>query len=141
MPNKGTGTDSPIDSKTNINVTRRAFGMLICARLFVLKHLLKKLPPGTDARTARRRWVLVQAMPPSLRHPNGIFTIVLQSLRRGDSRDMGDLAESMLDEMTKIMGESIFPSNQQLHAVIDEAQVAGEYMSESFRSLTTGTDR
>lgn len=133
-------TDGTIDPNKNTNVARRAFEMLICARLFVLKHLLVKLPPGTDAETARRRWVLVQAMPPFVRHPSDIFTTVLESLRCADSRDMSDLAKSMLDEMTKIMGESIFPSNQQLSVVIDDAQIAAEYMNESFRSQTTGTD-
>ena len=122
------------------NVARRAFEMLICARLFVLKHLLEKLPPGTDAKTARRRWVLIQAMPPSIRYPSDIFSIVLESLRCANSRDMADLIKSMLADMTKIIGESIFPLNQQFFAVIDEAQVAAEYMNESFRSLTTGID-
>jgi len=52
---------STTDPDKNVNVAGRAFEMLICARLFVLKHLLEiqKLPPGTDGRTARRRWVLV----------------------------------------------------------------------------------
>jgi hypothetical protein len=77
-------------------------------------------------------------MPPSLR--DDIFSIVLKSLRRADSRDMGDIIDAMLTDMTKIMGESIFPLSQRLFTVIDEAQVAAEYMNESFRSLTTGID-
>ena len=127
-----------VDPDKNTNVARRAFEMLICARLFVLKRLLEKLAPGTDGETARRRWVLVQAMPPSLR--DDIFSIVLKSLRRADSRDMGDLIDSMLADMTEIIGESILPLTQRFFAVIDEAQVAAEYMNESFRSLTTGID-
>jgi hypothetical protein len=46
----------------------------------------------------------------------------------------------MIADMTKIIGESIFPLTQRFFAVIDEAQVAAEYMNESFRSLTTGID-
>jgi hypothetical protein len=102
-------TDGASDPEKNINVARRAFEMLICARLFVLKHLLEKLPPGTDAKTARRRWVLVQAMPPFVRYPTDIFATVLQSLRCADSRDMADLIKSMLADMTKISRRIDFP--------------------------------
>ena len=125
----------------NINVAGRAFEMLICARLFILRHLLEKLPPGTDAITARRRWVFVQAMPPCDQHPIDIFAAVLRSLRAADSGDMADLSRFMVNDLTKIAGESIFPSNQQFSVVIDEAQSAAEYMTEYFRSTTTGTDR
>jgi len=136
---KSTEETDVVYADKNANVARRAFEMLICARLFVLKRLLQMLPPGTDGKTARRRWVLVQAIPPFVRYPSDIFSIVLKSLRSADSRDMGDLIESMLADMTKI-GESIFPLSQRFFAVIDEAQVAAEYMNESFRSLTTGID-
>jgi len=134
-------TDGVIDPDRNVNVARRTFEMLICARLFILKQLLEKLPPGTDAKTARRRWVLVQATPPSFRYPTDIFATVLASLRAADSMDMNDLCKSMLADMTKIMGEATFPSNLQFYAVIDDVQVAAEYMKDSFRPLTTGTNR
>ena len=134
-------TGGTSDPEKNINVAGQAFEMLICARLFILMHLLEKLPPGTDAITARRRWVFVQAMPPCDRCPIDIFAAVLQSLRAADSRDMADLSRSMVNDLTKIAGESIFPSNQQFCVVIDEAQVAAEYMNEYFRSMTTGIDR
>ena len=68
-------------------------------------------------------------------HPGDIFSIVLESLRCADSRDMSDLIISMLADM-----QSIFSLNEQFFAVIDEAQVASEYMNESFRSLTIGID-
>ena len=41
-------------TKHNVDVAHRAFAMLICAHVFVLKCLLEKLPSDTDAETTRR---------------------------------------------------------------------------------------
>ena len=68
-------------------------------------------------------------MPPSRRNSGDIFATVLESLRAADSGDMRDLSKSMLDNMTKIIGESISSSNQYFFAVIDEVQVAAEYIN------------
>jgi len=95
-------TDDVVDSDKNTNVARRTFEMLICARLFALKRLLEKLPPGTDEKTARRRWVLVQAMPP-VDVATDIFVAVLKSLRAADKTDLLDFTESMLKSMKEIL--------------------------------------
>jgi hypothetical protein len=79
-------------------------------------------------------------MPPSLRYRDDIFTVVLKSLRSADTEVMLNLAESILREITQIVGKENFP-NGPLFAVVDEAQVAAEYLTESFRSFTTGLDK
>jgi hypothetical protein len=113
--------------------------MLICARVFVLKCLLEKIPPGTSAETARRRWVLVQVIPP-FDGIEDIFVVVLGSLRAADKTDLMDFTKTMLRGMTT-RSEQIFFPNQGLFAVIDEAQVAAEYLDGAFRSTTTETEK
>ena len=116
----------------NRDAAHRAFAMLICARVFVLKCLLVKLPPDTDMETARRRWVLVQAMPP-IDIATDIFAAVLKSLRAAVKTDLLDFTESMLKNMG-ILEPNVLP-----FVVVDEAQVAAEYLNESFRA-TAGID-
>jgi hypothetical protein len=111
----------------NRDAAYRSFAMLICARIFVLKCLLEKLPPDTDMETARRRWVLVQAMPP-IDVATDIFVAVLISLRAAVKIDLLDFTESMLK---KIIKHQVLP-----FVVVDEAQVAAEYPNESFRNTT-----
>ena len=123
----------------NVDVANRAFAMLLCARVFVLRHLLKNLPIGVDAMVARQRWVLVQVLPPYIPFCGDIFSHVVKSLRPAQTAPMLDLARSMLRELTDIVGDEIFPS-ERLFSVVDEAQVAAEYLKDSFRSFTTGRD-
>jgi len=111
----------------NRDAVHRSFAMLICARIFVLKCLLEKLPPNTDMETARRRWVLVQAMPP-IDMATDIFVAVLKSLRAAVKTDLLDFTESMLKN---ILTHSVLP-----FVVVDEAQVAAEYLNESFCNTT-----
>jgi hypothetical protein len=124
-------TEGTTDPNQNVYVAHRAFAMLICARVFVLKCLLENLPPGTNAVTARRRWVLAQVMPPFYQ-THDIFVHVLQSLRGAEMGDMINLTDFMLREMTK---QNIFPP-ERLFVVVDEAQVAVEHLNGSFRSTT-----
>jgi hypothetical protein len=135
---KSSGMSRP-DVTKNVKVATRAFAMLICARVFVLKHLLENLPPGTDAMVARRRWVLVQVLPPSLHFDDDDMFSLVRSLRPADTNVMLDLARTMLEGLSGIAGVEIFGSDR-LFAVVDEAQVAAEYLEESFRSFTTGID-
>jgi hypothetical protein len=111
--------------------------MLICARVFVLKSLLEKLPSGTDAETARRRWVLAQVLPPFHRSKD-IFAIVLGSLRAAYKADLIHFT-AMLDSLINRFGSIFFPGR--LFAVVDEAQVAAEYLNESFCSITSGSEK
>ena len=122
------------DIAKNVDVADRAFAMLICARVFVLKCLLKNLPINSDATVARRRWVLAQVLPPSLKYDkDDLFTVVVKSLRSAGAMDMLNLARTTLRD--------IFGDEQpDLFAVVDEAQVAAEYLKDSFRSISTGTD-
>ncbi len=63
--------------------------MLICARVFVLKHLLERLPVDTDDMVARRRWILAQVMPPFPPYREGdMFATVITSLRGAEEMDM-----------------------------------------------------
>jgi hypothetical protein len=55
--------------------------MLLCARVFVFKQLLNRIPLQTDVKTARRRWVLLQSWPRRYGLGNDIFVEVLMSLR------------------------------------------------------------
>ena len=139
MSNWDQSTGGAANSNHNVDVAHRAFAMLICARVFVLKCLLEKLPSGTDAVTARRRWVLVQVMPPS-NGTDDIFVNVLQILRAADKGDMIECTKSMLTGMTKMVGPNIFPK-WRLFVVVDEVQFAAEYLNGSFRSAVTGTDK
>jgi hypothetical protein len=125
------------DSTKNVEVANRAFQMLICARIFILKKLFKNLPRDTDPMVARRRWVLVQVLPPSFRRGD-IFDAVIRSLRNADTEVMHSLVDDMLSEMENLVGKAIF-SNKPLFAVVDEAQVAAQYLPNSFRS-SSGTD-
>ena len=125
------------DSTKNVEVANRAFQMLICARIFVLKKLLKNLPQDTDPMVARRRWVLVQVLPPTSLGDE-IFDVVVRSLRATDTEIMRSLVGSMLSEMNSLVGNAIF-SKKPLFAVVDEAQVGAQYLEKSFRS-SAGTD-
>ena len=138
MWDKGAGT-SETDITKNVDVTNRAFAMLICARVFVLWHLLKKLPSDADVMVARQRWLLVQVLPPSLPFVGDIFAAVVNSLRSASYDVMLHLACSMLQEITGIVGDENFPQKL-LFAVVDETQVAAVYLKDSFRSFTTGID-
>jgi len=133
-----TGTSEP-DINKNVDVANRAFAMLICARVCVLRHLLKELPKDADAMEARRRWVLVQALPPCPPFEDDIFTALVKSLRSAPYDAMFNLARSMLRDMAQTVRDDIFPL-QLLFAVIDEAQEAAVYLKDSFRSFTTGID-
>jgi hypothetical protein len=77
---------------------------------------------------------------PSLLYFGDIFTIVLNSLHSVYTEDMLNLSKSMLSEMMWMVGKDIFP-DVQLFAVIDKAQMAAQYMMESFCSTTTGLDK
>ncbi|KAM6498411.1 hypothetical protein JOM56_006359 [Amanita muscaria] len=125
----------------NAKVAERAFAMLICARVFVLKCLLTNLPAGTDAVVARKRWVLAQVLPPALPFSKyDIFAAIVNRLRSADTVDMLNLASTMLLETAEKVGDQIFSKTTPLFAVVDEAQVAAVYLDDYFRSITTGTD-
>ena len=121
-------------SDENVDAANRAFAMLICARVFVLKRFLEKIRPGTSAERARRRWVLIQVMPP-FDSIEEIFTSVLGVLRGAHKTDMMDFTKAMLRDIRTFCGPDFFP-RQGLFAVVDEAQVAAEYLNGAFRSST-----
>ncbi|KIM39923.1 hypothetical protein M413DRAFT_446839 [Hebeloma cylindrosporum] len=124
-----------------IDVSNRAFDMLICARIFVLKQLLTSshLPLDEDPMIVRRRWVLVQALPPSARDGD-IFASIVDSLQYADTAVMHTLSNNMLSEIRRKVGAKLFPDNG-LFVVFDEAQVAAQQLTNAFRSSTTGTTR
>jgi hypothetical protein len=125
------------ESTDKVDLARRAFAMLICARVFVLKCLLDLLPADTSAETARRRWVLAQVMPP-IWFDKDIFVVVLNSLRAAYKTDLLAFTDSILDELALHHGQVFYP--RKLFAVVDDAQLTAEYLNESFRSVTSASE-
>jgi len=113
--------------------------MFICAHVFGLRHLLKKLPNDVDMMVAQWQWVLVQVLPPSLPFLGDIFATIINSLHSATYAAMLNLAHFMLQEMMKIMRNKIFPQKL-LFAVFNEAQVAAVYLKDSFVSSPPGID-
>jgi hypothetical protein len=126
---------SAISTGHNVDAAHRAFVMLMCARVFVLNCFLEQIPPGTSAETARRHWVLIQVMSP-FDSIEEIFTNVLGVLRGAHKTDMMDFTKAMLRDIREFCRPEFFP-RQGLFAVVDEAQVAAEYLNGVFRSSTT----
>jgi hypothetical protein len=120
----------------NVKVATCAFAMLICAHVFVLKQLLENLPPGTDTIVAQQQWVLVQVLPPCLHFnkKDDMFTLLIRSLYLADTDVMLDLSHTMLG------GLSHLARVHSLFVVVDEAQVAAEYLDKLFYFFTTGTN-
>jgi hypothetical protein len=136
--------DSTDQNVTNSAATAdRVFAMLLCARVFVFKQLLDRIPLQTDVRAARRRWVLLQSLPGCYRLGGDIFAEVLRSLRQADTRIMRALIRNTLEALT-VERRDLFPSdacsNEPLFLVVDEAQVAADSFKESFRSYITETN-
>ncbi|KAF8516724.1 hypothetical protein BU17DRAFT_92559 [Hysterangium stoloniferum] len=131
--------DSDGHSK-NAESADRVFAMLLFARVFVLKQLVKYLPLNTDATVARRRWVLAQALPPrSSQKGDDLFVTILQTIRHADTDIMITSINSMLNQFMN-KRKDLFPVGfTPLFAVIDEAQVAADHLKEYFRS-DTGSD-
>ena len=122
-------TDPPDSFNNGTAAARRAFAMLLCARLFILKQLVQ--------RYARRRWVLAQVLPPCLKQSEDLFVTVLRALRNADTDVMfhiaGDLRRDIMNRT------NLFPQGLKTPLfVIDEAQVAAEYLK--FFPSTSGKE-
>ena len=82
----------PNSIQENVKAADHAFAMLLCRRVFVLGQFVQCLPPGIDLVMARKRWVLLQAMPSCLwLYPCDIFVQVLQNIRAAETQDMLDI--------------------------------------------------
>ncbi|KAF8510406.1 hypothetical protein BU17DRAFT_98110 [Hysterangium stoloniferum] len=129
------------EHKNNAKAAHRIFAMLLFVRIFVLKELVKRLPLNIDPMVARRRWVLVQVLPPrSERMDEDLFAKILGAIRRADTNIMVDLINSTNEEfMTKRKDLFSAGINTPLFVVIDEAQVAADHLKGCFRS-STGPD-
>jgi hypothetical protein len=127
--------------RDNAAAADRAFAMLLCARVFVFKQFLDRIPLHTNAKAARRRWVLLQTLPGRIWPGDDIFSEVLEALRPADTNIMRGLVRTMLRAAIR---EDLFPtgprSNPSLFLVIDEAQVAARGFTESFHSHIRETD-
>ena len=83
--------------------------MLLCARFFILKQLVQRIPVNTDVTDARRRWVLAQVLPPRLRyHGDDLFVRVLRGLQGAETETMLDVIRSLLDSIMSER-EDLFP--------------------------------
>ncbi|KAM6495491.1 hypothetical protein JOM56_008197 [Amanita muscaria] len=118
----------PPNLSNNGAAARRAFAMLLCARVSILKQLVQHFPGKTNVTDARRRWVLAQILPPRLKQSDeDLFVTVLRALRNADTDIMLRMARDLLgDIMTK--RTNLFPEGRgtPLFVVIDEAQMAAE---------------
>ena len=120
--------------------------MLLCARVFVFKQLLDRIPAQTDVTIARRRRVLLQVLPALLVADNDdIFVTILASLRNADKDIMLLFIRATLrDCYTR---KEFFPDVEKvnnsapLFIVIDEAQVAADHLKAFFRSDNITADR
>jgi len=115
--------------------------MLLCARVFVFKQFLDRIPLQANAEAARRRWVLLQTLPGRIWPGDDIFSEVLEALRLADTNIMRGLIRTMLKAAIR---KDLFPTephaNPSLFLVIDEAQVAARGFMKSFRSHIKETD-
>ena len=127
------------DLNSNAKAADRVFAMLMCARVFILKQLLDGIPPSTSAMTARRRWVLLQAMPPCRQFYPDIFAELIGSIRGGDESLMLDFVRSTLTNLSKERTD-LFPQ-QGMFLVLDEAQDAAKNHANCFPSTTDPSQR
>ena len=114
----------------NVYTADWVFAMLLCAHFFVLKKYVDCIPKGTSASATRRRWVLLQALPPAPTFGNDIFVEIVERLRNTDRDHLLAVAkETCLDTIAK--RKDLF-SNEELFVVLDEAQVAALLLERHF---------
>jgi hypothetical protein len=120
----------------NATSAERVLRMLLCVRVFILGQLVRRTPRGTKPFVIRRRWVLLQTLPPVLSLPSGddIFVSLLRSLRAGDTQVMKDYTFDKIVEMNRNR-EELFP-NKDLFAILDDAQDAARRHIPSFPATT-----
>ena len=82
----------------NARLAHHTFSMLLLARVYVFHHFLSALPLNESTHNARRRWVLLQIMPPYPKAGVDIFTVVFKSLCHSKTQDMTDLTRQILRE-------------------------------------------
>jgi len=126
----------------NEDAAKRAFAMLLYTRVFTLDQFVHRLPDQTDGKVARRRWVLLQAMPPRLPaidSDHDIFVELFHSLRNADTDAMLSFINETLLGLSR-QRQDLFPfpegSRANYFAIIDEAQEATDHLNEYFRSDT-----
>ena len=139
--------DSNEGIRKNQDAARRVFATLLYTRAFTLDQFVRCLPAQTDARVARRRWVLLQAMPPRVpadcpyQSDRDIFVVLFGSLRNADTNAMLSFINETLFGLSR--RQDLFPlpegSRTPYFAIIDEAQEAADHLNEYFRS-NTGID-
>lgn len=124
------------NSNENSNAARHVFAMMYCVRMFLLKEFVNCLPQDTRAIDARRRWVLFQVLPPYL--TAGLEDVFSVLLKRLDLAKSGELETVYSDLEQKIFTRGVLPTDNMsslpFYIVIDEAQVAADRFSKSFRS-------
>lgn len=132
-------TDPPHLSNNGV-AAHRTFAMLLCARVSILGQLVQRFPAKTNVTDARRRWVLAQVMPPCLEESEDLFVTVLRTLRNTDTDIMVCMVEDLLRDIRNKRTD-LFPEGRKtpLFAVIDEAQVAADYLR--FFPSTSGNER
>lgn len=140
MQNMSSWRTREANSDKSAAAANRAFAMLLCARIFVLKQFVRYLPDNTDPTVARRRWVLAQVLPPRLGASEwDLFVRVLQSVRAGRTEIMRLFYVDTVTALTTTRPD-LFPLGRAtpMFVVIDEAQVAANHLK--FFPSTTGDE-
>jgi hypothetical protein len=118
----------------NAEAMRRVLLMVFCVRTFVLAQLVRLIPRSTNPIVARRRWVLLQAMPPYVDLTDDVFIEILRSIRGGDAEDMLSYIRGTLRAIRSERND-LFPC-QEMFLVFDEAQIATYHHIDCFPAFS-----
>jgi hypothetical protein len=119
------------DLQTNAQIAARAFAMLLLARAYLFKLFLELMPDGTDVFDARRRWIYLQVMPPSVKHEKmDMFAKVVTCLRYATENDMVILSGSIVTRLIRNKPELFLCDD--IFLTVDEAQAGSEMQAGRF---------
>jgi hypothetical protein len=122
----------------NLDALERALLMVFVVRVFVLKKLVDRIPRFTDAFTARRRWVLLQAMPPYFAFGGDIFVRLLKCVG-GQTETMLDFIHVTTQGLCSNRSD-LFSGTKRMFLVFDEAQIAANSYLDCFPSISEPGD-
>jgi hypothetical protein len=112
----------------NSDAADRVFAMLLCARFFVLEKFVDCTSSQTNVTDARRRWVLIQAMPPIHKFTGtDIFVKILRNLRYADTDVMLDIVRDTFCNIARKRPD-LFSDDTSLFAVLDDTQAAANLL-------------
>ncbi|KAJ7600581.1 hypothetical protein C8J56DRAFT_910694 [Mycena floridula] len=104
--------------------SKRVWFMVICARMLVFREYLTLLPPDTSPLDARRRWVLLQACPPSstINPRRDIFAAVFECFKEASLDDLLDLNDALATQIQALIEDKFGEPSIKLKVFLDEVQ-------------------